>query len=135
MQNRLRFAQDDARVAVEATQLYEVAYPILSENTAISKSLIATLLGDVSIKAVILFGMFMARHDESIESMAMTYVQNLANVRPALDGNDVIRLGVPRGPAVGRVLKRLRDWKLDNLSATRADEEAWVRHWLQEGDM
>jgi hypothetical protein len=50
--------------------------------------------------------------------------------RPLLRGDDLEALGVPRGPALGEVLARLRAAKLDGEVASRADEEAWVRDHL-----
>ncbi|MBI2493876.1 MAG: hypothetical protein HYV94_17490, partial [Candidatus Rokubacteria bacterium] len=51
----------------------------------------------------------------------------------ALTGGDVIALGVPRGPAVARVLAAVRDARLDGTITTRAMEEEHVRHWLAKG--
>ena len=51
----------------------------------------------------------------------------------ALGGEDVIALGVPRGPAVARVLAELRDARLDGTVTDRAMEEDLVRHRILEG--
>jgi tRNA nucleotidyltransferase (CCA-adding enzyme) len=50
---------------------------------------------------------------------------------PALRGDDVIALGVPRGPAVAAVLDRLRDARLDGEVRDRTGEAEYVRHWVQ----
>jgi tRNA nucleotidyltransferase (CCA-adding enzyme) len=52
--------------------------------------------------------------------------------RPVLRGDEVIALGVPRGPAVARVLTGLRDARLDGVVHDRTGEAAWVRAWLRE---
>jgi tRNA nucleotidyltransferase (CCA-adding enzyme) len=52
--------------------------------------------------------------------------------RPELRGDEVIALGVPRGPAVARVLTGLRDARLDGAVHDRTGEAAWVRAWVRE---
>jgi tRNA nucleotidyltransferase (CCA-adding enzyme) len=51
-------------------------------------------------------------------------------VRPVLRGDDVIELGVRRGPAVAEVLEGLRDRQLDGGPGDREAEIEYVRHWL-----
>ncbi len=51
----------------------------------------------------------------------------------SLSGDDVVALGVPRGPAVARVLAEVRDARLDGTLASRAMEEEHVRQWLARG--
>ena len=50
-----------------------------------------------------------------------------------LSGDDVVALGVPRGPAVARVLAELRDGRLDGTLTSRAMEEEHVREWTLKG--
>jgi hypothetical protein len=50
-------------------------------------------------------------------------------VRPVLTGDDVIALGVARGPDVGRGLAALRRARLDGKVSTRADECRYLRQW------
>jgi len=51
----------------------------------------------------------------------------------ALSGDEVVALGVPRGPAVARVLAELRDGRLDGRITDRAMEIAQVRHRVTRG--
>ena len=51
----------------------------------------------------------------------------------SLSGDDVVALGVPRGPAVARVLAEVRDARLDGTLTSRAMEEAHVREWIAKG--
>jgi tRNA nucleotidyltransferase (CCA-adding enzyme) len=51
----------------------------------------------------------------------------------SLSGDDVVALGVPRGPAVAQVLAEVRDARLDGTVASRAMEEEHVRQWLARG--
>lgn len=52
-------------------------------------------------------------------------------IAPALRGDDVIALGVPRGPAVAQVLERLRDARLDGEVRDRDSEAEYVRQWVE----
>jgi tRNA nucleotidyltransferase (CCA-adding enzyme) len=54
--------------------------------------------------------------------------------RPILSGDDLIALGVPRGPAVGRYLSRLRRQRLDGGVKTVHDEHERLRWWLAHPD-
>ena len=52
-------------------------------------------------------------------------------VRPVLGGEEVVGLGVRRGPAVAEVLDHLRDLRLDGGGGDREAEIEYVRHWLE----
>ncbi len=60
----------------------------------------------------------------------LDYLRRGRHIKPALRGDDLIALGVPRGPAVGDILRRLRAAKLDNEVRTRKQEEALVRRLI-----
>ncbi len=51
-------------------------------------------------------------------------------VRPLLAGEDVVALGVPRGPRVGQCLAALRRARLDGALVTMAQEREFVKEWL-----
>jgi tRNA nucleotidyltransferase (CCA-adding enzyme) len=52
-------------------------------------------------------------------------------LRPVLRGDDLMALGVPRGPAVGEVLARLRAARLDGEVRSLKEEKALVRRLLE----
>lgn len=61
------------------------------------------------------------------------YLGALRSIKTELNGDDILRLGIAAGPAIGRTLAQLRAAKLDGLAPTRADEEDWLRqHCTQE---
>ncbi len=60
------------------------------------------------------------------------YLTKSRFLTPALDGGDLLAMGVSPGPAVGRLLSQLRDAKLDGNAATEADERRLVRDLLDE---
>ena len=49
------------------------------------------------------------------------YLNHHRGLRPHLTGNDLIRMGAPRGPGLGRILKRLRDARLDGIVTTPSE--------------
>lgn len=59
--------------------------------------------------------------------------EDLARVRPDLDGNEIMRLlGVPAGPLVGKAWKHLKDLRLDRGPLTREQAEAELIRWAAE---
>lgn len=61
------------------------------------------------------------------------YLDDLRHVRPMLTGDDLLRMGVPEGPLVGKLLDELLAGRLDGLLATREDEEGLVNGALERG--
>ena len=54
-------------------------------------------------------------------------------VQPRLTGGDLLALGVPRGPRVGRALAMLRRRRLDGAVGSLAEERELVKEWLTSG--
>jgi tRNA nucleotidyltransferase (CCA-adding enzyme) len=60
------------------------------------------------------------------------FIERGRAVRPALSGDDVQALGVPRGADLARLLGALRDARLDGVVADGEAEAAYVRDWLRD---
>jgi len=59
--------------------------------------------------------------------------EELAKIRPALDGNAIMRvLGLEPGPIVGRAYRHLLEVRLDRGPMTPAEAEAELRRWWAE---
>jgi len=59
--------------------------------------------------------------------------EDLARVRPDLDGNAIMELlGVPPGPVVGRAWKYLKDLRLERGPLDRETAEAELRRWARD---
>ena len=71
-------------------------------------------------------GCFLATEDPQVRERLDLYLTELRHVRPILDGHDLMALGVPEGPVVGRLLDKLLAARLEGLLSTREDEEAMV---------
>lgn len=74
----------------------------------------------------------LAASDEGTREALALYLDKLRHVRPALNGRDLMALGVPQGPAVGAMLARLRAARLEGAAEGRAQETELVRAWLAE---
>lgn len=57
------------------------------------------------------------------------YLNVLKYVRPTLSGDDLKKMGIPRGPRIKEGLKRLQDARLDGKIASKQDEEEMVKGW------
>jgi tRNA nucleotidyltransferase (CCA-adding enzyme) len=55
------------------------------------------------------------------------YASEWRHIRPTLTGDDLQRLGLPRGPRYSQILTELRAARLNGLIQTRADEEQFVQ--------
>jgi poly(A) polymerase len=59
--------------------------------------------------------------------------EDLARVRPDLDGNVIMELlGVPPGPVVGRAWNHLKEQRLERGPLSREEAEAELLHWARE---
>lgn len=68
--------------------------------------------------------------ERAIQAAVEWWVDTARRVRPVLRGEEVVELGVRRGPAVAEVLDGLRDRRLDGEVGDREAEIGYVRHWL-----
>ncbi|HEY5627465.1 MAG TPA: hypothetical protein VIR79_05930 [Nitrospira sp.] len=62
----------------------------------------------------------------------MDYLTNLRRMKPLLRGDDLLRLGVKPGPAIGAMLVELLEAKLDGVVKTRRGEQSFVLRHLAE---
>ena len=88
-------------------------------NSAVAEALDA--LSDLSV-----IGCAIARAGSPIGGRLEDYLRVHRPLRTILTGDDIIALGVPRGPEVGRIQRRLRAARQDGLIASREEEEAFV---------
>ena len=68
--------------------------------------------------------------DPLIAQRLTEYLQELRFVRPALDGQAVVAMGVPPGPTVGHLIKKLRNARLDCKVQSEEEERQFVRRVL-----
>ena len=85
-------------------------------------------LDEAAIKACAI-----AVHGSAAKERLEGYLDRLRYVETELNGDDLLRLGVPQGPEVGRILDLIIKARLDGLLSTREDEETLVRRSLEQG--
>ena len=78
-------------------------------------------------------GCALATKDASVRERLQLYLTELQGVRPLLNGDDLIALGVPEGPLVGELLEKLLAARLEGLLSIREDEEAMALRSLKDG--
>ncbi len=61
------------------------------------------------------------------------YLSELKPMAPALDGQDLIAMGVPEGPDIGRILRQLKESKQDGQVANEDEERRLVKHLISRG--
>ncbi|MGZ6770852.1 MAG: CCA tRNA nucleotidyltransferase [Mycobacteriaceae bacterium] len=78
--------------------------------------------------------MLQATYDDLEQRVTrITAEEDLARVRPDLDGNAIMELlGVPAGPVVGKAWKHLKELRLEHGPLSRNDAEAALLTWAQE---
>jgi len=59
------------------------------------------------------------------------YLNKLRHVKPSLNGDDLLALGVRPGPRMGQILQALQDARLDNKVDNEQQEKALVEEWLK----
>jgi len=58
------------------------------------------------------------------------FLSKLRYVKPALNGNDLKRMGVAQGPHIKEILNRLHEARLDGKVSSKRGEEELVREWV-----
>ena len=122
LERRLNMGADWARVVRDTIALRDV--PGRLRRPGLLPSEADDLLRDYdehTLRAAALAGEDMAA------DWVRRYLNELRHVRPLLDGNDLLVLGVERGPSVGELLRELRRARQDGHLRTRDDEVAYVR--------
>lgn len=72
----------------------------------------------------------MATSDKTVAEWLHLYLEELRHVRPLLNGDDLMALGAREGPAVGLLLAKLLDARLDGHVKSVEDERAMARRAL-----
>ena len=126
---RLNMPNSWARVVRDAVALREIEEELASPG--ISNSRVAHLLlgkSEDAIRAAALVS-----YCPVTAQLLEEFWVKLRLLFPKLDGNDMLALGVPPGPCVGRMLRELADAKFDGLVNTMEDEKRFVREALVQG--
>ena len=94
----------------KSSQIYDVLHPLLLE--------------------ALLF-MMAKVPQERIKKAISLYLTKLRSVKIDITGDDIVGMGIERGPEVGSILKAVRDAKLDGFIKDKKDEIEFVKKELQ----
>lgn len=75
--------------------------------------------------------MLAATHNTAVKKSISLYYNKLRNIRPSINGNDLIAAGLDPGPAFRSILNAVLDAKLNGELASRRDELEYVDRWIQ----
>ncbi|MCA1962091.1 MAG: CBS domain-containing protein [Desulfomonile sp.] len=98
---------------------------IVARDGLAPPSKFAGFLRKISIPTL-LFMMARTTRDETRKAIS-EYLRTLRCVKPALSGDDLIAMGLQPGPTIGRILRALRDARLDGLVKSDDEERQLVR--------
>ncbi len=124
---RLDLRQETQRL-VAAVRRVQASRSTLTRDAA--PSAVVQRLGGVEAAALgLALVVWASEHgadDEAVDVLGR-YVETWRHVRPALDGNDLQALGIPRGPRYGDILRALHHARLDGEISSREEEVALAR--------
>jgi tRNA nucleotidyltransferase (CCA-adding enzyme) len=66
---------------------------------------------------------------ESLDQAGAAYLAIYRKVSPLVGGDDLLALGLPPGPAIQKVLKALREARLDGLVSSLEDERVFAKNY------
>jgi len=126
---RLNLLRDDARDLEALHNLWAAAEPI---GQATKRSAIYHQLERYPDR--VLDAALTLIDDRAVCSNIELFRRDLHDITPALNGSDLIALGQAAGPALGRLLEKLRDARLDGQVQARAEEERYARQIIARGN-
>lgn len=133
---RLPFARSLADMIDQAQRLYMV----LGELAGITKrSQAARLIESVSknLPEVVLCAVLIAAVFSYPTTNLYGYAQMWRHAKPVLTGDDLLQMGLQRGPLIGKLLARLRDAHIDGVFPilNAEAERTLVQTWIQIDDL
>jgi len=127
---RLTLSSEQAGTVRAGGKKLDAVARTLSGSRPLKHSEIYRLLHELPNEALLLCLARMAERGDRLtrtRRRVAEYLTKLCRVKPLLRGDDLLRMGVEPGPAVGQLLARMHDAKLDGLLEGKAAERAFVR--------
>jgi len=97
-------------------------------NLEITPSRIYALLHGYSSPAILASSL--ATDSPTVRRHIHLFLSKLRYIKPALTGEDLIRIGVVPGPRIKEILNLLREARLDGKVNTKRGEEDLVKRWI-----
>ena len=123
---RLNMPRPWTRTVRDVMELQEREQDIAAPN--LRDSGLVPMVKDLCAEAV--FAVSLLTDSRTVAHRLSQYLNELRYAAPALDGNDLLALGVPAGPMVGRILQQLQEARLDRQVLTEEDERRLVEQIL-----
>jgi len=101
------------------------------EAKELAPSAVFHLLKSYNIEAV--QANALAASSERAKRWLESYLNKLRHIKPSLDGEALLALGVKAGPGMGQILQILQDARLDGKVENKQQEKALVKERLKEG--
>ncbi len=116
---------------ISRRRVYRRALKSLGREIPFSNSELYTLLSLLPIEGLLYM---MARtEDEAVKKSLSTYITRLRGTAPALTGSELLGLGVPEGPQIGRTISALLLKRLDGEICSKDEEITFVKEVLTRG--
>ena len=123
--DRLAMGKAEARVLMDTAAQHPRVWTLLNDEA--SPSVKRRMLGSAGRLTVEAWEAW-----NGYPSGLTAYLRSLDETeRPALNGYDLLELGVPRGPLMGEIVRTLSDARLDGKVWSREEEVAVVRRRLE----
>ncbi len=120
---RLNMPRNWARVVRSSNELRAMTDSLSSSG--LSLSVLARLLDGLEADTI---GIVSSISDSPQMARNLNrYLESNGDLRPALKGGDLLKMGVPSGPMIGKVLSELRDLRLDRRISSEEEERQWVK--------
>jgi tRNA nucleotidyltransferase (CCA-adding enzyme) len=122
----LRVPRSAARTAKD-TQLIKERFTSLA-TPGLRRSEIYQALRDLSAAAVT--AVSLATDSPLVRERLELYLRKLRYVKPSLNGNDLLALGMSQGPRIKEIIECLQTARLDGQVASKKEELDLVKSWL-----
>lgn len=119
---RLAFSKRQRQASEATPQLHSLAGQLAAAE--IRSSQVVETLSPFPLASLWAFAL--TADDPPARQRVRLYLEEWRYVKTSLDGEALLALGVPAGPMLGEVLRRLRAAKLDGLVQSREEEIAFV---------
>ena len=124
---RLNMPNSWAQVARDTVEIRELESEIA--DPAQSKSQLCRLLDGRESPAIqVAVGL---TDSPATRRNLLRYLNEIRQVAPILNGRDLLAIGVPPGPPVGKALAQLRAARLDGRVNNEVEEREWVREYVR----
>ena len=124
-------ATNPQRAAIEA--MPRVHSALSTRPSALPRSALADILAPYPLPS--LYALAAATPSRALRNRLLDYLSTTRHIRPILRGDDLIALGVPEGPDIGDILRKLRAAKIDGKLKTKTDEIRMARAINKVGDL